>query len=140
MERVIEMRTSQPIPDYMRRYIIRVLLFMGCYVAVLTGSLTFARGGGDHAPAMLVGLALLSALSIIGVFWAIFRLLVETDDEYQRLLFAKQTLWATALTLVIATIWQFLEVFDVVATGPQWMGAIWFAMLGVGGAIVRWRA
>jgi uncharacterized YccA/Bax inhibitor family protein len=140
MERVIEMSSSAKMPDYMKRYVARVLLFMGAYVAVLTGSLIFANNGGDHAKATLVGLALVSALPIIGVFWAIFRLLVETDDEYQRLLFAKQTLWGTALTLAITTVWQFLEVFNVVASGPQWVGAIWFAMFGVGGAIVRWRA
>jgi hypothetical protein len=82
----------------------------------------------------------MSAFPIIGVFWTIFRLLVEADDEYQRLLFAKQALLATALTLSMVTVWQFLQVFDVVETGPQWMAVIWFAMLGVAGPIVRWRA
>ena len=134
------MKATAKMPPYMRRYLVRVLIFMGSYVAILTGSLTFVGNGGGQATATLVGLAIISALPIIGVFWAIFRLLVETDDEYQRLLFAKQTLWATALTLAITTVWQFLEVFGVVATGPQWIGAIWFAMLGFGGAIVRSRA
>lgn len=127
------------LPPYMRRYTARVLSFMGSYVAILTGSLMFARNG-EHGQATLIGLALISALPIIGVFWAIFRLLVETDDEYQRLLFAKQALLATAFTLAIVTVWQFLQVFDVVATGPQWMAVVWFAMLGLAGPIVRWRA
>lgn len=134
------MTVRAKMPDYMRRYVVRVTGFMVAYVAVLTGSLRFARDGSEHNEAVLVGLALVSALPIIGVFWAIFRLLIETDDEYQRLLFAKQTLWATALTLTITTVWQFLAVFDVAAEGPQWIGAIWFAMFGVGGAIARWRA
>ena len=43
-------------------------------------------------------------------------------------------------TLVIVTVWQFLQVYDVVATGPQWMGVIWFAMLGLAGPIARWKA
>jgi hypothetical protein len=128
------------LPTYMRRYTIRVLLFMVSYVVILTSSLTFARGGAQHSQATLIGLALISAFPIIGVFWAIFRLLVEIDDEYQRLLFAKQTLLATAITLVIVTVWQFLAVYEVVATGPEWMGAIWFAMLGVAGPIARWKA
>lgn len=126
-------------PPYMRRYTARVLLFMGSYISILTSSLMFARGGG-HAQATLVGLALITAFPIIGVFWAIFRLLVETDDEYQRLLFAKQTLLATAFTLTLVTVWQFLQVYDVVETGPQWMAVIWFAMLGLAGPIVRFRA
>jgi hypothetical protein len=125
---------------YMQRYTVRILLFMASYVVILISSLNFARGGGEHSQATLIGLALITAFPVIGVFWAIFRLLVETDDEYQRFLFAKQTLLATAITLVIVTIWQFLQVYDVVNAGPQWMGAIWFAMLGVAGPIARWKA
>lgn len=125
---------------YMRRYTIRILLFVSSYVIILTSSLAFARGGSEHSQATLIGLALIAAFPIIGMFWAIFRLLVETDDEYQRLLFAKQTLLATAATLVIVTVWQFLQVYDVVTTGPQWMGVIWFAMLGLAAPIVRWKA
>lgn len=134
------MNSFRKMPSYMRRYTVRVLLFMGAYMAVLTGSLMFARSGTDHSQATLIGLALISALPIIGVFWAIFRLMIEIDDEYQRLLLVKQTLLATAMTLAIVTVWQFLQVFDVVETGPQWMGAIWFALLGIAAPIVRWRA
>ncbi len=125
---------------YMRRYTIRIVLFVSSYVIILTSSLAFARGGSEHSQATLIGLALITAFPIIGMFWAIFRLLVETDDEYQRLLFAKQNLLATAATLAIVTVWQFLQVYDVVTTGPQWMGVIWFAMLGIAAPIVRWKA
>jgi hypothetical protein len=125
---------------YMRRYTIRIVLFVSSYVIILTSSLAFARGGSEHSQATLIGLALITAFPIIGMFWAIFRLLVETDDEYQRLLFAKQNLLATAATLAIITVWQFLQVYDVVTTGPQWMGVIWFAMLGIAAPIVRWKA
>lgn len=133
------MPANTKMPPYMRRYTARILVFMGSYAAILTGSLIFARNG-EHGQATLTGLALITAFPVIGVFWAIFRLLVETDDEYQRLLFAKQTLLATALTLTLVTVWQFLQVYDVVETGPQWMAVIWFGMLGLAGPIVRWRA
>lgn len=125
---------------YMRRYTIRIVLFVSSYVIILTSSLAFARGGSEHSQATLIGLALITAFPIIGMFWALFRLMVETDDEYQRLLFTKQTLLATAATLVIVTVWQFLQVYDVVTTGPQWMGVIWLAMLGLAAPIVRWKA
>ena len=134
------MQTTGKMPAYVRRYTIRVMLFMASYVFILTSSLAFARSGTVHAQIILVGLALITALPIIGVFWAVYRLLIETDDEYQRLLFAKQTLLATAFTLIIVTVWQFLDVYRVVAAGPQWMGVIWFAMLGVAGPIARWKA
>lgn len=134
------MLSSKILAPYMRRYTIRIMLFMAAYVLILTGSLTFANNGAEHGKATLIGLALITAFPIIGMFWAIFRLLVETDDEYQRLLFAKQTLLATAFTLVIVTVWQFLEVYGVVTAGPQWMGVIWFAMLGLAAPITRWKA
>lgn len=125
---------------YMRRYTIRIIIFMTSYVLILTSSLAFARSGAEHSQATLIGLAMMSAFPIIGIFWAIFRLLVEVDDEYQRLLFAKQTLLATGITLTIVTVWQFLKVYEVVATGPEWMGVIWFAMLGISAPIIRWKA
>lgn len=134
------MATRSKMPGYMRRYTARLLMFIGSYAAILVGSLTFARNGAEHSQATLIGLALITAFPIIGVFWAIFRLLIEIDDEYQRLLFVKQTLLATALTLAGVTVWQFLQVYDVVETGPQWVGAIWFGMLGVAAPMVRWRA
>lgn len=113
---------------------------MAAYILILIGGLTFARGGAEHGQVTLIGLAIISALPIVGIFWTIFRLLVEVDDEYQRLLFAKQTLLATGITLTIVTVWQFLNVYDVLATGPQWMGIIWLAMLGISAPIVRWKA
>jgi hypothetical protein len=126
-------------PAYMRRYLARLFIFMGSYMAILVGGLMFARGGG-HSQATLIALAILTAAPIIGIFWAIFRLLAECDDEYQRLLMVNQTLLATAITLAISTVWQFLNVYDVLASGPQWIGVIWFAMLGLAAPIVRWRA
>ncbi len=134
------MRFESKLPPYMRRYTIRIILFMTAYILILTSGLTFARSGAEHARVTLIALSIISALPIIGIFWAIFRLFVEVDDEYQRLLFAKQTLLATGITLTIVTVWQFLNIYDVVATGPQWMGVIWFAMLGIAAPIVRWKA
>ena len=134
------MNDSRSSAPYMRRYRLRIMLFLTSYVIILISNLTFARNGAEHSQATLIGLALTTAFPIIGMFWAIFRLLVEIDDEYQRLLFAKQTLWATGITLAIVTVWQFLNVYEVVATGPQWMGVIWLAMLGISAPIVRWKA
>lgn len=126
-----------PMPAYMRRYSIRLLAFMALYAVTLVGGLSLMRGPAPPGTPVAFALALAAALPICGVFWAIYRLLVECDDEYERLLFAKQTLFATFVTLVGVTVWQFLNVFDVIATPVQWVGAIWFAMLGVGGAVVR---
>ncbi|MEO1046600.1 MAG: hypothetical protein AAFX04_14270 [Pseudomonadota bacterium] len=126
-------------PHYMKNYSRRILMFIGAYMVILFAGLSYAKQG-DPPQLALVALAIATALPICGVFWTIFRLLIECDDEYQRLLIAKQVLMATAFTLVIATVWQFLKVYDVLEAGPQWIGVIWLAMFGLAAPFARWRA
>lgn len=131
--------TPKPsIPAYMRRYLIRVVSFMTAYTAILNGGISLARSGVDVG--VRVVLALLTASMICGVFWAIFRLLADCDDEYQRLLLVKTILLATAATLAISTFWEFLHVYHVLVEGPRWIEVIWLAMFGLAAPIVRWRS
>ena len=125
-------------PVYMKRYMMRLGGFMLAYMLILIAGLTLAKSGVSREAG--IALALLTAAPICGVFWTIFRLLSECDDEYQRMLFVRQTLLATAITLVTTTAWQFLAVYDVVKEGPQWIGVMWLAALGFAGPLVRWRA
>ena len=125
-------------PAYMRRYFFRLTGFMAGYAGSLVGGLLFVRGGApDFAR---IGVALLTAGMICGVFWAIFRLIAECDDEYQRHLLIKQVLLATGAMLAVTTLWQFLAVFAVVGSGPQWIGVIWLALFGIAAPVVRFRA
>lgn len=128
------------IPAYMKRYLIRLTVFLSLYMVVLICGMTLMNGDNPPGQSMAAVLAILTALPILGVFWTIFRLVAEMDDEYQRLLMTKQIMVGTAMTLAIATVWQFLNAYDVLAQGPQWIGAIWFAMFGVAGGFVRWKA
>jgi hypothetical protein len=131
-------RGPKRIPDYTKLYMIRLTGFMITYALILVCGLTWARAG---LPLWgRIGLAAATAAPICGVFWTIFRLLAECDDEYQKLLLVKQALLATAATLAIATVWQFLEVYHVLAEGPKWIGVLWLAALGLAAPIVRWRA
>lgn len=127
-----------PMPNYMRRYTYRLLGFMSGYMGALVVGLISVRHGASMP--LRVSFALVTAMMICGVFWAIFRLLAECDDEYQRLLLVKQVLFATAGTLAIVTFWQFLAVFDVIREGPEWVGALWLAMFGLAAPVARWRA
>lgn len=133
------MRNSAPMPQYIKRYTMRVLAFMAAYVVILLSGKSYAQNA-DPSQLVRVVLAVITALPICGVFWAIFRMLAEVDDEYQRLLFAKQILLGTAWALAIVTVWEFLAVYDVLATGPQWTGVIWFMTFGLAGGYVRLRA
>ena len=125
-------------PVYMRRYMFRLSGFMLAYVAILITGKMLANSGVPQWAG--IALALVTAAPICGVFWTVFRLLSECDDEYQKMLLVRQTLLGTAFTMVVVTVWQFLEVYDVLKDGPQWIGALWFAMWGVASAVTRLRA
>jgi hypothetical protein len=130
-----------PTPRYMRRYTARILIFSLLYVALLVGAnMVMKQDWAPHGVGAWL-IAALPALAVIGMIWAIGRLAVETDDEYQRFLFVKQILIATGITLAAATLWGFLESFGLVPGLPgYYVTILWFAMFGVGGCIVRWRA
>jgi len=82
--------------------------------------------------------AILPALPIIGIFGAIGRYLVEEQDEYVRMLMVRQTLWASGIALSVATVWGFLENFELVGH-PEfyWIAVLWFGGFGIGGCINR---
>jgi hypothetical protein len=83
-------------------------------------------------------LALLPGLAIVGAFYAIGMLIVETTDEFVRMLLVRQVLYATVIALSLATIWGFLENFELVPHIAAFYWAIaWFAGFGVGGVINR---
>lgn len=115
-----------------RRYVIRLAVLMSIYLVLLLIAVSTFR----HAPptgglAYAIGIA--PALPVIGVFWAVMRLLVEEQDEYLRLLLVRQTLVATGFMLTLATAWGFLESFELVPHIDAYFAAvIWFAGLGVG--------
>ncbi len=118
----------------MRRYIRRLAVCMSVYVVLI-----FAAGYVfRHAPpegALAWAVAVLPALPILGTFWTIFRLLAEETDEYLRLMFVRQALFATAFCLSIMTVWEFLQNYEILPPGNGGFGAafFWFMGLGIGG-------
>src|SRR5687768_14867291 len=109
----------------MRRYLRGLTFFMILYTALI-----FAVGYlFRYAPPTGVlawGAAVLPALPILGVFWVIFRLMAEEPDEYLRMMFVRQSLFATGFCLSVTTVWQFLQNYDVVAPGNGGFGAAFF--------------
>jgi hypothetical protein len=58
---------------------------------------------------------------------------VEEGDEYLRMLMVRQTLWASAFALSLATVWGFLEAFELVDhIESYYIAVVWFFGLGVG--------
>lgn len=116
-----------------RRYVIRMAILMSLYMVTLFTAVYAFRHHLVTGP-LAWPLAILPALPIIGVFWAVMRLLVEEPDEFIRMLMVRQALIATGFCLTITTIWEFLQNFDLVPPGNGGFGAafFWFMGLGVG--------
>ena len=119
-----------------RRYNMAVL---GCsvgYAAALFGAISYFNNHPDARSATAYAAAIVPALLIIGIFFAIGRYLVEERDEYLRLLMVRQTLVASALALSFATLWGFLESFGLAPhVEAYWFAVIWFAGLGLGDCV-----
>jgi hypothetical protein len=116
-----------------RSYLIRLFVLMSIYLMTLLAAVTaFKSHSVSGIPAY--ALAIMPALPIIGVFWAVMRLLVEETDEFVKLLHVRQCLIATGFCLTVMTIWEFLQNFDLVRAGNGGFGAafFWFMGLGVG--------
>lgn len=116
-----------------RSYLIRLFVLMTIYIITLFAAVTTFQ---SHAVSGIAAyaLAVLPALPIIGVFWAVMRLLIEEPDEFVKLMHVRQCLIATGFCLTVMTIWEFLQNFDLVPAGNGGFGAafFWFMGLGVG--------
>ena len=120
-----------------RLYVRRVLIAMVGYIATLFLAEMLIDDRGLTGPlAWLV--ALLPGLCVASVFWAIGRLLIEETDEYLRTLLVRQMLVATGLTMVVATIYGFLENYGLVGhVDAFYLTILFFAGLGVGALVNR---
>ena len=121
----------------MKRYNWRVVWLSLIYAVLLIAVVYGFKHHFISGPLAYVA-AILPALPIIGIFAAIGRYLVEEPDEYIRMLMVRQTLWASGFALSVATVWGFLENFDLVEHVDAYSVAIvWFAGLGIGSVINR---
>jgi len=116
-----------------RRYAIRLAVLMLIYVVALLAAVTLFKKGLVVGP-LAWPLAVIPALPVVGVFWAVMRLLVEEPDEFMKRLITRQCLVATGFCLAVMTVWEFLQNFDLVPQGNGGFGAafFWFMGLGIG--------
>ncbi|QDZ06601.1 hypothetical protein FPZ24_03205 [Sphingomonas panacisoli] len=115
-----------------RRYNVRVIVLSLLYSAFLIGAVYGFKHHLVAGPIAWV-VAVLPALPIVGIFVAIGLYLVEESDEYVRMMTVRQALWASGFALSIATIWGFLESFEMVQhVEAYWVSILWFGGLGLG--------
>ncbi len=124
--------TSSTMPIAMRNYIKRLSISMLLYFITLAFTVyMFNSGYASGTLGYIIGV--LPALPTIALFWTIGKLLSETKDEYRKTLFTRQILVATAFALSLATIWGFLEQFEMVFHIPAYYWSVtWFLGLFVG--------
>jgi hypothetical protein len=118
-----------------RRYNRRVLILSVVYAATLCAAVyLLSRHLVTGVAAYAVGL--LPAFAVSGFFWLMARYLIEETDEYLRMLQTRQLLIATGIALTAATIWGFLEGFDLAPhiVAYAWP-IVWFGGLGLGSCI-----
>lgn len=121
----------------LRKYKRRVLWLSVFYAIFLLATIYGFKHHYLSGPAAYV-VAVLPAIPIIGIFAAIGRYLVDEQDEYVRMLMVRQTLWASGFALSLATIWGFLESFDLVGhVESYYVAVLWFGGLGLGSCINR---
>lgn len=111
-----------------RRYVARLIPLMILYVVALFG-VTWLFNTDPPEGALRYLFAVLPALPIVGVVWAVGMYLHEEDDEYLRMKLATVSLWATGLTLAAASVWGFLEQFETVPHIPLYYAFVfyWFS-------------
>jgi hypothetical protein len=115
-----------------KRYNWRVLWLSALYAVFLISAVYGFKYRLFAGPGAYLA-AILPAVPIVGIFAAMGRYLVEEQDEYVRMLMVRQSLWASGFALSVATVWGFLENFNLVTHVDAYSIAIvWFFGLGVG--------
>ena len=118
-----------------RRYNRTVLVLSACYGILLIGAGALFKYHHLAGPAAYC-VAIMPALPIVGIFAAIGRYLVDESDEFLRMLMVRQTLIASGFALSIATVWGFLESFDVAPhVDAYWIAVLWYGGLSLGACI-----
>jgi hypothetical protein len=118
-----------------KRYNVRVIWLSLFYAAALLGAIYGFKHHLLSGPVAYLA-AIAPALPIIGIFGAMGRYLIEEQDEYVRMLMVRQTLWASGFALSVATIWGFLESFELAGhIDAYYLAVVWFLGLGIGGCI-----
>jgi hypothetical protein len=121
----------------MRAYNRRMIFASFAYVVLLLGGVAIARFYAPPA-AVRVLLAIAVAAPILFMIRAMARLLREERDEYLRMRLVEQTLISTGILLAVATIYGFLNAFDLAPRVDAYWGVpLWGVSLGVARLLQR---
>jgi hypothetical protein len=118
---------SAAMDRYSRRFMVASLAYVALFFAAIWIARTTAPG-----EMIRVMLAFTAALPVIFMIRAMALLLREEDDEYLRSRFVEQSLIATGVLLTAATLYGFLNAFDVAPRVDAWVAfPVWAVGLGI---------
>lgn len=118
---------SAAMARYGRRFMVASLSYVGLFFV----SMWIARVT-EPVLSIRIVLAFVAALPVIFMIRAMALLLKEEDDEYLRSRLVDQSLIATGFLLTIATLYGFLNAFDVAPRVDAWAAfPLWAVGLGV---------
>jgi hypothetical protein len=120
-----------------QRYVLRLVPLMLIYVVTVLAVSWWFRAGGPQGW-LRYPVAVLPALPIIGVIVVMARFIVEQKDEYLRLVMVRQTLFAIGFTLVVSTVWGFLETYGLVPHVPAYGVFMLFCLGLLPGPLFNW--
>ncbi|VVS96954.1 conserved membrane hypothetical protein [Sphingomonas sp. EC-HK361] len=121
-----------------QRYNMAILGCSAGYACALFGGEAYFQNHPGANGVTAYAAAIIPALMIVGMFFAIGRYLVEEQDEYQRMLMVRQSLVASGFALSIATVWGFLESFGLAPhVDAYYVAVMWFGGLGLGACVNR---
>lgn len=113
---------------YLRRFVPIMLVYVA---AIMVASFTIPDDA--EATGWTVMIAVLPGLAIVGVLWAMGRLLMELSDEYLRMIEVKKALIATGFALAVSSVWGLLEFYTDVPKLPIFfVFPIWCTGLALG--------
>jgi hypothetical protein len=126
-----QMAANQCGSPAMLRYNRRMMYSSIGYMAALLASVHLHNLKLLTGP-LLWAVAMAPAVFVLAMVWTMARLVIEEQDEYLRYRVIKQMLFASGGLLAVATVWGFLEQFDLVVHVPAWAAVPVFAtMLGL---------
>jgi len=122
-----------------KRYRLRFMIAMTVYALALIGAIEAWLVLHPEGPLAYL-LAVLPAIPLIGAIVVMGLYLKEETDEFERAVQAEAALWATGGLLAIASIWGFLEMFNLAPHVETWAAfPVWAVFLGPAQILARRR-
>lgn len=96
-----------------KRHLARTASVLAVYLAGMFAAKYVIVNNGVSGP-LAYAVALIPGLATIGLFWSTGRMIVETEDEFMRMLAVRQQLIGVGFAMAAACVWGTLEVFRLV--------------------------